>query len=511
MRASLFAAACLLALLPALPGASGSSVAAQQIAGDCQLMDTFRSIQSREVSPGVSIVWISRPDLRCPNGVRIRSDSAVVYEAQGRNELIGNVRFTTAERDLTARNADWFDREGRLLARGAVVFTDLSEGTEVRGDTLIYLEARGAREEQVTVYGGRPSAVLPVEAAPDAPPADPYRVVANRLRFQGDQFFWGDGAVEVERGETRASADSLAYDRGAGTLILNRNAEVVRDDVTATGGTVNLGFTNDRLTSVLARRGGRIVTGDVTLAGLQVSVTLDENEEVSSVLAEGGEDPETGQRLDATMEAENLFLRGSRQVEIQDDADGNRILVATGNARAESLGASFGATSADEGASDARVEADTSAAANGLPAGLPDRDWVEGEEIVALFERVMSEAVTAPATAPDPDDPDAPPPDLLEVAPSTDGATYRLIRLTATANARALYRSPPEEAEAAADAAAPDEADTPEPEAERRLWPISYILADLIIIHLVEGEVSLLEAEGNVIGVQLEPGGGETG
>ena len=45
----------------------------------------------------------------------------------------------------------------------------------------------------------------------------------------------------------------------------------------------------------------------------------------------------------------------------------------------------------------------------------------------------------------------------------------------------------------------------------RERWSISYILADRIIIHLVEGAVSLLEAEGNVRGLQLEPRQGETG
>jgi hypothetical protein len=53
--------------------------------------------------------------------------------------------------------------------------------------------------------------------------------------------------------------------------------------------------------------------------------------------------------------------------------------------------------------------------------------------------------------------------------------------------------------------------DTTSDPAVRERWSISYILADRIIIHLVEGEVSLLEAEGNVRGLQLEPRQGETG
>jgi hypothetical protein len=488
----------------ALAAGAPSPLAAQQLAGDCRLMDTFRTIESREVAPGVSIVWISRPDLRCPNGLRIRADSAVVYEAQGRNELLGNVRFTTAERDLTSREADWYEGEGRLFARGNVVFTDLDEGTEVRGDTLVYLEARGVRDEQVTVYGGRPSALLPVDDAGADAASEPWRVVAQRLRFQGEQFFWGDGNVEVEQGETRATSDSLAYDRDEGNLILNGNARVDRGEVTATGGTVNLGFADGRLSTVLARRGGRIVTEDVTLQGLQVRVELDANEEVSSVLAEGGTNPDTGTQEDATMEAENLFLRGGRQVEIRDAPDGNRILVASGGARAESLGGGFGSSAESdtgEPAPPAAAQDEAGdATSSGLLPGILDRDWIEGDDIEALFEPMDPAAD---------DTPDA-----------DQERTFRLIRLTSTTNARALYRSPPDDdADAVASpddpSAAPPAAQEPpaSPVAPRDpdTWPISYILADLIVIHLESGEVRFLEAEGNVIGVQLEHDGEPTG
>ena len=91
-----------------------ADAAAQQLSGNCRLMDTFRSITTRQVAPGVSVTWISRPDLRCPNGLRIRADSAVVYDQSGRNELIGNVRFTNVDRDLRSNRADWYERDGRL-------------------------------------------------------------------------------------------------------------------------------------------------------------------------------------------------------------------------------------------------------------------------------------------------------------------------------------------------------------------------------------------------------------
>jgi lipopolysaccharide export system protein LptA len=500
------AVTALLAAFAAMPAG------AQQISGNCTLSDNFRTIESREITPGVRVIWIGLPDLRCPNGVRIRADSAVIYEQTGRNELIGNVRFNTPERDLRSDIADWYEREGQLLARGRVVFGDLTEGTEVRGESLDYLEGRPGREEQVTVSGGRPTATLPAETREDGTEGTPFQVTANRLRFQGERFFWGDGDVEVEREDLRARADSLVYDREAGFLILNRDAEVVRGEVMARGQNLNLTFVDDRLRSLVARNRGRIETGDYSIAGMLVEVSLDQDEELESILAEGGEDPETGDPMVATLEGDNLFVRGGR-IEVSDAEEGMRVLTASGAARAEALGEGFGATGPEAGARGpadaAPVAADPGVAAlegDGL-AGLADRDWIEGEEIVALFE-----ATAASGEAPD----------------TEDG--WRLVRLESTTNAAALYRTESEEEPAVTDADDEPGATTPDPDTppadtvdapedtapaaaapSGRRFSISYVLANRIVIYLEDGEVSRLEAEGNVRGLQLEPREGGAG
>ncbi len=510
---------------------------AQQTSGDCQLSDNFRTIESRDIGGGARITWIGLADLRCPNGLRIRADSAVVYEPSGRNELLGNVRFTNPERDLRADRADWYEQEGRLIARGRVVFGDLSQGTEVRGENLNYLEARGGREEQVTVSGGRPTATLPADDGPEGEPGVPFRVTADQLRFQGEQYFWADGEVEVEREDLTAQADSLAFDRTSDLLILNGDAEVVRGEVTARGGSLNLTFMDDRLRILLARNGGRIETEEFVLSGLEVRITLDADEEVETVLAEGGELPDTGDRVDAVLETETLFLRGDR-VEVDEETEGLRQLTATGRARAESMGGSFGSAAPDDEpdagpvqenrpdldlAPDRMVEVEDPrgeelGADGGDEGGFPDRDWIEGEVIRAFFEDVT--LVTSDGAAHE----------EAGEEMKTGEREWRLVRLESTTNARALYRSAPEAesppaetdptgldpAAAAPVAQPPAEEDAPvtvpDSEAvERERWSISYILADRIIIHLVEGEVSLLEAEGNVRGLQLEPRQGETG
>lgn len=497
--------------------AGASQLHGQVQSGDCELMDTFRTLTSREVSPGVSILWVSLPDLRCPNGLRIRADSAVVYEGTGRNELIGNVRFTTRERDLRARRANWLERDGQLLASGSVVFVDLERGTRVTGEELTYIEARQGREDQLTIWGGRPTATLPVDPAPDDPPGTtppPYDVTANRLRFVGSSMFWGDGRVEISRndpstGDTlTARGDSLVFNRDEGELALRIDAELDRGEVLARGQFLTITLENNQFRSLLAREDAEIRTPEFTFSGSEVNAVLGEGGRLERLSSESGADPLTGEPLLARLAAEGLDLSG-RRVEIEDAEDGTRVLRAFGGARAEALGDGFGATPAPNAEDAAALSASGAA---GLPVvltpepqptdttgGGPDRDWIEGEELFAFFEPVPPQADGASA---------------IERAASIEGggsggdasSAYRLIRLEARGNARALYRG----ALSAEGATGQEEGAvvaTPgvRPSSEGALRPISYIMADMMLLYFEAGELQRLEAEGNVIGGQLEP------
>jgi hypothetical protein len=461
----------------------------QDLGSQCDLV-SYRIITSRQSAMGSRVTWLGRPSLVCPDGLRIRADSAVVYEQTGRNELLGNVRFDTPERELRARNADYFERDGRLFAWGEVFLRDLERGTEVEGDTLLYLESGPQRpEDHVTVYGGRPRAVLAPAGERDLDvEAEPYRVVANRLRFEGERFFWGDGQVEVERGDLRASADSLAFDQESGDLILMRDARVDRGEVTASGGLLNLMIRDDRLESVRARRDGQIETQDFILTGDDVLVTLDGEEAVESVTSRGGEDGTL-----ATLSSDEILLVGE-VIQIDEGEDGLRVIRSTGRARGETAGRQ--GPPLDPGS------------------GVPDRDWIEGDEVVARFVEMV--AAVAPDADPEEGIPEpVEPPDQEELDPGVthegDEPRYRLQTLEATGNARTLYRSPPdrngedpEDPPPDEDALEDEDAEDAE-EAPREAWAISYVLADRIVVHMVEGEVDRLETEGNVRGIQLEP------
>jgi lipopolysaccharide export system protein LptA len=505
---------------------------AQDLGTDCELRE-YASIRSTQSAPGLRVTWLADPFLVCPDGTRIRSDSAVVYEQSRRAELIGGVRFETEARLLESRLADYFEREGRLFARGDVVFTDLERGSEVRGDTLTYLGVTERRsEEQVTVTGGRPEAILepPTDrVGPDGAPA-PYRVIGNRLRFEGERFFWADGDVEVFREDLEAYSDSLAFDQGDGQLFLNGNARVLAE-AEMEGDQINLAIPDDVLERVTIRRRGRLLTEDLELVGEEIRVTL-EDEKLQRVVAVhrsgSDEDPPPRPRAvtaDFTLQADSIDVLSPDEI--------LETVHAVGRARGETLTRGqaplpveaeedLGPTEADEileqlealGAEPPQ-EPDAQEAtedASDRPQIQVDRDWIEGNEILAVFEPVIEPSEIAagaqdePGQDPDADEPEpeVDPESALSDPPSDPDEDarrpqYRLVRLEAKGNARTLYRSPPEED-------GTEGGDRSErPGTGGPLWAVSYIVAEEIAIFLVEGEVERLEARDTVLGIQLEP------
>ncbi len=468
------------ALLFGVPGTGPSHLGAQELGTDCDLR-SYATINSQDMGVGRRVTFVGRPFLVCPDGTRIRSDSAVVYEETGRAELIGRVDFQTPERHLVAEYADYFEREDRLFARGSVVFRDRVRATVVEGDTLIYLGAGEVRvEEQVTVSGGRPRATIPPPVERDDAVA--YEVTGNRLRFAGDQFFWADGEVEVVREDLEASADSLAFNREGGQLFLNRNARVNTEETEMEALRIHLSIPDDIIESITLRGRGRIVTETQDLVGEEIRVTL-RDEKIQHVVAVDRE-PEEGEEAGPTPRAlaEDFELHADSLEIITPDEVLERI-IAVGRARAESR-AGFGED--DPGAGGLWTPHPDS-----VPEVLRDRidrDWIEGDEILALFELVEEPADTLLGPTFD-----------EELGEGEARPAVRLLRLEARGNARTLYRSAPAET-------TETEGDPPDPE-DPRPGPISYIVAAEIRIHLVEGALDHLEAIDQVIGIQLEPTG----
>jgi hypothetical protein len=471
-------AAVLLLLQPAV-------AEAQELGTDCELQG-YRSINSTQPAPGMRVTWLGRPILVCPGGTRLQSDSAIVYEQGRRAELIGNVRYETPDRLLVSRFADYYEGQGRLLARGDVVFTDTDRGTVMQGDNLTHLAAGPQRpEEQVTVTGGNPTVLMPApgERLGEADASPGYEVRGNRLRFEGEDFFWADGDAEVERGDIRAFADSLAFDQRAGQLFLNGNARVLAD-ADMEGDRIILRLPGNVLESVDIRGRAHLWTDELDLVGDEIRITLAEELIQHLVAVERPAGP--GQSEDARgyrpRAVTGDFMLEGDSLEVVSPGQVLETVYAVGSARGETIGR--GAAVQVPGEEDLDPDSgDLDRDALEVIPSITDSDWIEGDEIRAYFH-------------PAPEDGDA---DVLEVeeAPEGQGASrsqYVLDRLEALGNARTLYRSVPEgeTAEAGGDAEAPR-------------WAISYVIANEILIYMIDGELDRLEAREQVYGIQLEP------
>jgi lipopolysaccharide export system protein LptA len=113
------------------------------------------------LSNGSRITYFSAPTIVCGGDTRISADSAIVYEATNYTQLFRHVVFEDGESRLTADQAHYFDQERRLRAWGQVILRDLTEGSIIRGDTMVLLRAGPGRpEDQLTVLGTRPRATL---------------------------------------------------------------------------------------------------------------------------------------------------------------------------------------------------------------------------------------------------------------------------------------------------------------------------------------------------------------
>lgn len=461
----------------AAPGLS-----AQGPGNDCDFQ-SFRVLTSREPAAGQRVTWIGLPDIACSDGVRIRADSAVVWEAAQRTEFLGQFRYVDAERELQADSADYYEREGRLFARGQAELRTTDGATILRGDTLnLYEGADGAADDRLELSGQRAFALIhPADSTGNAMDEAPYEVLAERLRFEGERFLFGEGDVQVARDSLHAVARSLSFDRERGSLVLLDDARVESGETETVGRRITLELPQNELREMLVEEEGRLLTGDLDLSGDEIRVEFEEGT-VSYLTASRGEpddeaatedpDPDSAPSRPEAL-AEGLYLTGNT-IEVDAPAGVLETVFAEGEARGESLGAGEEPPEGPSGGIDPEAP---EAPPEDEVLNILKHDWIEGETVTALFRQLEASQ--------DPDD------EAAEQEPQ-----YVLERLTAEGNARTLYRSPPQER-----AGAPDSVPAP----DRSEWAVSYLVADQLVLDFVDGQVEEVQAQGTVSGVQLEP------
>ena len=386
-------------------------------------------------------------------------------------------------------------------------------------------------------------------AVPDSVSLPPYEIDADRFMIDGRRFFRAAGDVVLVRDSLRALGDSLDYDQDVGAMSVWGSASVENRGFALTGASVWVTPTVGLSEEILARDDAELVGSQVTLTAPAIRVFLD-NGEVDRLIAISSVPPLEEPQLDTTgltpgdvERARAIAERDARA----DSLDTPEDSVARPLAIADDFqltGDSIDVSSPDQvldlvtaiGSARAEAASPDSLVSEDLPE-FANRDWMEGETIIAQFgtgapavgplaadsaaagdstgvaDRESAGDTTFAATPPG-----AAGLSTTDHVPAPDDGRPRLETLTAIGEARSLYRMTTADTtgtEADTPGTTPDTtgiaADTPGSEPDTTdtgpdLRPaLHWVEGEQITIFLEERSVVKMEVEGQTVGYHLEP------
>lgn len=281
----------------------------------------------------------------------ISADSFAHYGGPNRIDLVGQVKIRDTVFDLDATTASYFLTQERLEGHRNVVAVNRRTGSVLRGPNVTYLRvARGVRDTAEMSASGRPT--IDYRSATDS--GEPYIIVADRVRFKGDERFWGGGRVTIDRSDFAARGDSVMLDERVGLGLLLGKPSVEGKGANA------YNLAGRRIELTLQRREVRLAKalGNGSATGSDWRLTADtihllvSSRKVQQVFAWGDSLRPSAVSTKTTVTADSLALDTPAQILEE--------LRAYGRAHSMSLRDSTG---------DSTV----------------GRDWIEGDTLVARF------------------------------------------------------------------------------------------------------------------------------
>jgi lipopolysaccharide export system protein LptA len=261
----------LAALLPA-------GAAAQ---GDCEIISSGTTTGQNQGTPQ-EVLSITHPVVHCAGGRRLRADYAVLSQASGQLNLLGNVHFQDSARTLTSTNAQYFSRQRILTASGNAVLVHGATNSVIRGEQVEYHEAGPQRPESlVRAMGGQPRAVLRSETRPDSTTLD-----AQQIEIFGEQRLRGTGSAVLIRDSLRAVGQVIEYGQDTRELQVTgprARVEVPRYELYGDSITAHLGE-DDQIRDVLTRHTAQLWSADLDLTAPAAKLFF-ENGGVTRVVA----------------------------------------------------------------------------------------------------------------------------------------------------------------------------------------------------------------------------------
>jgi hypothetical protein len=218
-------------------------------------------------------------------GSTISADSFAHYTALGRLDLIGRVQIRDTGMTLDARTASYYLKDERLDAHNNVVAVNRRTGSVLRGPNLRYWRvAKGIRDTVEMYATQRPTVEYRQTQPGDTSSTEPYIVVADRLRFKGDDRMWAGGKVTIDRSDFAARSDSMMQDQttGFGVLVGKPSVEGrgrastgdAGKNYTLVGTRIELGLTRHDIRKVKALGHGKATGSDWVLTADTIDLRI---------------------------------------------------------------------------------------------------------------------------------------------------------------------------------------------------------------------------------------------
>lgn len=219
--------------------------------------------------------------LRCKGtAITMRSDSVASYGGTI-VQFIGHVRYRDSTLTMDADLGTYYKAGERWEARGHVVTQNLKTGSKLTGPSLDYFrEMRGVRDT-LEMYAVKRPTIAYATTDSAGKRAEPYLIVADRVRFKGSDRVWAGGAVTVDRSDFAARGDSLRLDTGKGNdgTLLGQSPELrgtKSDSFSLRGNRIDFQLDRRSLTYVTAKGAAHAVSNAWNLAA--DTIALDVND-----------------------------------------------------------------------------------------------------------------------------------------------------------------------------------------------------------------------------------------
>ena len=221
--------------------------------------------------------------------VRIWTDSVASYNGQV-VQFVGHFRYADTTATVTSDFGTYYKDNERWEAQGHVIYVGRRDGSRLEGPSARYFrKIKNTRELEELEADQRPRLTL---AARDSTgrPAEPYVIVADRIRLKGQDQMWGGGTVTIDRSDLRGRGDSLALDTGKGSsgLLLGHAAihRVATDSFALAAKRIDFALVRKELTGIVGKDSATLTSKDLDLTGETIDLRL-KNRKVVQTLAWG--------------------------------------------------------------------------------------------------------------------------------------------------------------------------------------------------------------------------------